>query len=84
MMPQVEVHNAHGRSDLEVTAGNMHWVFEIKFARCADDVEKLATAAEEQIKNRRYGEVPDEKRLVRAVLVFSAPERRFTAARLVD
>lgn len=83
MMPQVEVHNAHGRSDLEVTGGDLHWVFEIKFARSVDEVEKLATAAEEQIKNRRYGEVPDEKRLVRAVLVFSEPERRFASARLI-
>ena len=27
---KVEHHNAHGRSDLEVNAGNRHWIFEFK------------------------------------------------------
>ena len=28
--PKVEQHNAHGRSDLEVSVGERHWVFEFK------------------------------------------------------
>lgn len=28
--PKVEQHNAHGRSDLEISVGERHWVFEFK------------------------------------------------------
>ena len=89
MMPSVEVHTAHGRSDLEVTAGSRHWVFEIKFARSKSEVSKLLAEGVAQIKMRQYGERLDNSAksaplrapltLSRAVLVFSAEERRFEA-----
>lgn len=79
MVPQVEVHTAHGRSDLEVEAGDRHWVFELKYAKESSQVEKLLEQAVEQIRNRRYGETPHGKELRRVALVFNAEDRRFTA-----
>lgn len=32
LIPIPELHNAFGRSDLEVDAGDYHWVLEFKFA----------------------------------------------------
>lgn len=79
MMPRVENHTALGRSDLEVEAGNRHWVFEIKFARKDENVEGLLAQAVDQVKNRRYGEFAHGKELIRVALVFSETERRFVA-----
>ena len=76
-MPEVEKHSALGRSDLEVRAGNRHWVFEFKFAADAHEVPKLLERGKEQILSRRYGEGPQERELRRAVLVFNAETRRF-------
>ena len=82
MMPEVEVHNAHGRSDLEVEAGKRRWVFEIKFARKASDEAKLLEAALEQMRRREYGTQLSrgaQKTLIPAALVFSSEKRRFAA-----
>lgn len=79
MIPQVEVHSALGRSDLEVDSGNRRWVFEFKFARPKDDPAALLKEGLEQIRSRRYGESPRETELIRAALVFSEEERRFVA-----
>ncbi len=93
LMPAAEVHNALGRSDLEVEAGERHWVFEFKYQRTqrgsgrseAAAVNKLLEKAPEQVVDRRYGEGSlSGKKLMRAVLVFSRRERRFVAWRLVD
>ncbi len=78
-MPRVENHSALGRSDLEVEAGNRHWVFEIKFARKEDNVEVLLAHAVNQVKNRRYGEFGHDKELLRVAMVFSKTEHRFVA-----
>ena len=75
----IEVHNDHDRSDLEVEAGDRHWVFELKFAKEPSQVKKLLTEAVEQIRDRRYGETPHGKELRRVALVYSAQDRRFTA-----
>ena len=77
LMPEVEKHSALGRRDLEVRAGNRHWVFEFKFAADAHEVPKLLERGKEQILSRRYGEGPQEGELRRAVLVFNAETRRF-------
>lgn len=79
MMPQVENHTALGRSDLEVEAGNRHWVFEIKFARNAEEVDGLLSNAVAQVQARRYGELAHGKELIRVALVFSETERQFVA-----
>lgn len=78
--PATEVHNAHGRSDLELDAGRRHWVFELKFAAHTAQAQEALKAALEQIESRRYGEASlGGRELKRAALVFSAEERRFAA-----
>ena len=79
LMPRVENHTALGRSDLEVEAGNRHWVFEIKFARKDENVEGLLAQAVDQVKSRRYGEFAHGKELLRVAMVFSETERQFVA-----
>lgn len=38
--PRPEIHNAYGRSDLELDVGSRRWVFEFKFAAKRSDVDK--------------------------------------------
>ena len=80
MVPAVELHSAHGRSNLEVTAGDRRWVFEIKFARNEQDSSKLLQEGIAQMRNCQYGETfagKTEKTLMRVVLVFSSEKRQF-------
>ncbi len=79
MLPQVEVHNALGRSDMEVHAGTRHWVFEFKFASADSGAESLLIEAIQQIKTRQYGVHGLNHELIRVALVFSAKQRRFIA-----
>ena len=45
---KVEHHNAHGRSDLKVNAGNRHWIFEFKIVQGGQgETEKLLEAVEQ-------------------------------------
>lgn len=84
MVARVEVHTAHGRSDLETTAGNRCWFFEIKFARSQQQQEQCLSEGIAQVKDRRYGQtVDDDTTLMRAVLVFSEQRRQFVASALV-
>ena len=83
MMPSVEIHNAHGRSDMEVQAGSRHWVFEFKYASTDSEVETLLSKAIEQIRSQHYGEQVLDKKLIRVALVFNAKERQFTAWQIV-
>ena len=78
MLPHVEVHSAHGRSDLEVDAKTRRRVFEIKFARTEAEELKLLEEGKAQMTDRRYGETPmvTGMSLPRAVLVFSKDKRR--------
>lgn len=82
---QVEVHNALGRSDLEVDAGNRRWIFELKYlAASAAKSEALKTRllaeAEKQIQSRRYGEQDVSGReLMRIAAVFSEKERQIVS-----
>ena len=84
LIPHVEVHNALGRSDMEVEVGNRHWVFEFKYAKDEDKVPELLQEAVEQIQNRRYGTAKAGEELIRVALVFSAQSRRITAWKQVD
>ena len=79
MMPSVEIHNAHGRSDMEVRAGNRHWVFEFKYASTDAEVETLLTEAVVQIQSQHYGERVFNRNQIRVALVFNAKRRQFTA-----
>lgn len=79
LSPQVEVHSARGRSDMEVDAGDYRWVFEFKFARKGDDAKTLCQDAADQILKRKYGETPHGKHLVRVAMVFEEEARQVTA-----
>ena len=79
LLPRVEVHNALGRSDMEVEVGRRHWVFEFKFAERDEQTQRLLAEGLDQVRSRRYGENPTAKERIRVVLVFSAQARRFTA-----
>lgn len=82
LSPKIECHNAHGRSDLEVTAGERHIVLELKYCDCGYNSittpKRLLKEAVEQMEKRRYGMQTGEKELLRIALVFSESERRIT------
>lgn len=79
LLPQVEVHSARGRSDMEVDAGDYRWVFEFKFARKGDDAKALCQDAADQILKQKYGETPHGKHLARVAMVFEEEARQVTA-----
>ena len=77
--PRTEVHNAFGRSDLELDVGQYRWVFEFKFAAQRKNAPALLKEAEAQIVSRHYGESNLSKRkLIRIGLVYSKEDRCFT------
>ena len=73
-----EAHNAHGRSDLEIQTDKNYWVLEFKYCRKGDSPEALLQEAVRQIKARQYGSQLPQSNLIRAALVFSQKERKFT------
>lgn len=83
LLPKVEVHNALGRSDMEVEVGNRHWVFEFKFAKTSAEVQKLLNQAVNQMQSVHYGENAVNKGLIRVAMVFSAKDRRFSVWKAV-
>lgn len=83
--PDIEVKNAHGRSDLELRAVNRYFVLELKYAREDQDADKLLDAAVGQIKSRHYGEYNHrELEHVRIALVFSQQQRAFVKWTVLD
>ena len=83
MIPGVEIHNALGRSDMEVAAGQRHWVFEFKYAQKSSETARLLEQAVEQMRQRRYGEATGVKTLLRVALVFDGEQRCFAAWKCV-
>lgn len=81
--PKVEVHNNKGRSDLEVCAGNRHWVIEFKFCRGDQSPKTLLQEAVNQICQKEYGLQTQTKELIRVALVFSQEKRIFVEWQLV-
>ena len=79
MLPRVEVHNALGRSDMEVHVSKRHWIFEFKYAKNDNNVSELLDQAVEQIQNKQYGCSSPENEVIRVALVFSSKKRSFTA-----
>lgn len=75
--PIVEHHNAHGRSDLEVRAGERVWLLELKVAKVGENSERLLREAVDQIKERRYGYSHLDKTIIKVALVFSIEKREF-------
>ena len=78
LRPQVEVHTARGRSDMEVEVGDKHWVFEFKFARNGVDPNELCREAVDRILQRDYGNTLHGKQLIRVAMVFEAEKRQVT------
>ena len=77
MAPRVEVHSALGRSDMEVEAGDLHWVFEFKFARESSQAQRLLLEAVAQMRSRRYGSPSHASKRIGVALVFDKEQRRF-------
>lgn len=77
LRPRVEVHNHRGRSDLEVKAGNKHWVMEFKVARKGQNADSLLKEAVDQIRSQNYGDSHRSEELRRLALVFSVEKREF-------
>lgn len=84
LRPEIEVHSAQGRSDLEVNAGRHRWVFEYKYARKGEDPQALLDIAARQIIGRRYGCTPHQQKILRVAAVFSEADRRIACWRQVD
>jgi hypothetical protein len=81
---QSETHNALGRSDLEFTIGEAHWVLEFKYAAGKDAPRALLEKALSQIEDRMYGRQSGASRLMRVGLVFSEGERQIAAFRALE
>ena len=80
----IEKHNAFGRSDLEFAIAGRYFVIELKYARGADNVQKLLCDATEQMLKRHYGQgAKSEVQLIRMALVYAQRERQFTAAKFM-
>ena len=85
LRPRIEVHNAKGRSDLEVAADNRYWVFELKYVAKNSEAPASLAQALSQMKDRRYGLGQAKGReLMRLALVFSEEDRAFVAWRALD
>ena len=78
LLPRVEVHTALGRSDMEVEVGNLHWVFELKFASENESAQALLDEAVNQMRQRRYCQEQASPELIRLALVYSAKDKAFT------
>ena len=75
--PHIEVHNSQGRSDLEVTVQNRHFVFEFKVARKEESSEEKLEEGLKQMRKRSNGLQHADQEQLRMVLVFSIPKRKF-------
>ena len=71
------------RSGLEVDAGKVHWVIELKFQRKRDSAVALLEDAARQIRDRNYGATSSQP-LIRAAAVFSEEKRAFVCWKNAD
>nr|WP_277040818.1 PD-(D/E)XK nuclease domain-containing protein [Turicimonas muris] len=74
---RTEVHNNKGRSDLEVSSGFRHWVFDFKLVKDDESPEKKLREAEIQMKERSYGLSEAHLEIKGMALVFSLKDREF-------
>jgi len=79
VMVEAERHNAQGRSDIEISAGGTHWVFEFKYVEKDAEAKDALKNALQQIKDKHYGETMTAKKLIRLGLVYSAGTRQIVA-----
>ena len=80
LRPEIEVHYARGRSDLEVEVCNCRWVFEYKYSVDGKDLNKMLEKAKAQIIDRRYGQSPNHSQeTIYVAAVFDGSQRRIGA-----
>ena len=77
MFPHIEVHKSQGRSDLEVTGQNGHFVFKFKLAGKGESSTEKLEEGTEQIRKRSYGLQNLDREQILMLLVFSIPKRKF-------
>lgn len=81
---RVEVHNAFGRSDLQVHEGHTRWVFELKYVETDGASEQKLQEACAQMRAKHYGkELLAGKKLFQIALVYSRQARRFVQKAVV-
>ena len=81
---RAEVHNAYGRSDLEVEVPGIRWVFEFKYADSQKSAAVELNRAEKQIIDNHYGEANLlGRKLMRVALVFCRETRMFSQWKVV-
>ena len=80
LRPEIEVHYARGRSDLEVEVCNCRWVFEYKYSVDGQNLHQLLEEAKSQIIDRRYGQSPNHSQeTIYVAAVFDGSQRRIGA-----
>ena len=80
LRPEIEVHHALGRSDLEVDVYNCRWVFEYKYSKDGRDLDYLLEQAKSQIIERRYGQTPQQvQEIIYVAIVFDGQKRQIGA-----
>lgn len=80
LRPEIEVHYARGRSDLEVEVCDCRWVFEYKYSVDGKDLNKMLENAKAQIIDRRYGQSPNHyQETIYVAAVFDGSQRRIGA-----
>ena len=82
--PAIEVHNAWGRSDLEVHLADNVWVFEFKYVENTAQAQKALQLAVHQIEKKRYGSQSLNKKLLRVAVVYSAEDRSIVLSKRID
>ena len=75
--PIVKRRNSHGRSNLEVGAGNMHWILEFKTSHRTDDSEIKLNEAVRLIEENSHEEQVSDPEKIRVALVYSLDKREF-------
>ena len=84
LTPRIEVHNAFGRSDLEIDVEKTRWVFEIKYAKTTNQVKPKLNEAILQLDEKRYGQGFHDLHVRKVALVFDGSKRQFVAWKEMD
>ncbi len=80
---QREVISADGRADLVVELTDKRFVFEFKLAKSKSSEDKLLKEAENQILDKRYGEILPLKDLIRIPIVISSKDKAIASWKLM-
>lgn len=82
--PQIEVHTAHGRSDIEVQTPDYHWIFELKWVEQQTQAQSACKKAVAQMEQKQYGCSQHGKKRIRLALVFASDLRQIATWHCVD